>query len=45
MKLTDDLWSIENMGLPDNLMLIAPTKNIIFDSFEAAILNLSKIMK
>jgi hypothetical protein len=33
------------MGLSDNLMLIALTENVIFDSFEDAVINLSKIMK
>ena len=33
------------MGLSDNLMLIAPTENIIFDSFEDAVISLSKVMK
>ena len=33
------------MGLSDNLILIAPTENIIFYSFEDTVISLSKIMK
>ena len=33
------------MGLSDNLTLIAPTENIIFESFEDAVISLSKVMK
>ena len=33
------------MGLSDNLMLIAPKENIIFDSFENGVISMSKIMK
>jgi nucleoside 2-deoxyribosyltransferase len=44
MSFMEDQWSIEDMGLSDNLMLIAPTNNIIYESFEEAIKNLSKIM-
>ncbi len=44
MSFNEDQWSIEDMGLSDNLMLIAPTNNIIYESFEEAIKNLSQIM-
>ena len=45
MSLSEDGWEIENMGLPDNLMLIAPTHNVIFESFEEAVSHLSKMTK
>ena len=45
MSLSEDGWEIENMGLPDNLMLIAPTHNVIFETFEEAVSHLSKMIK
>ena len=32
------------MGLTDNLMLIAPAQNVVHDTFEAAIADLSKMI-
>lgn len=44
LHLSEDDWSVEDMGLTDNLMLIAPTKNVVHHIFEAAIADLSKII-
>ena len=44
LHLSEDDWSVEDMGLTDNLMLIAPTKNVVHHTFEAAIADLSKII-
>ena len=44
LHLSGDDWSVENMGLTDNLMLIAPAKNVVHDTFEAAIAGLSKVI-
>ena len=44
LHLSVDDWSVEDMGLTDNLMLIAPTKNVVHHTFEAAIADLSKII-
>ena len=44
LHLSEDDWSVEDMGLTDNLMLIAPTKNVVHHTFESAIADLSKII-
>ena len=44
LHLSEDDWSVEDMGLTDNLMLIAPTKNVVHHIFEAAIADLSKMI-
>lgn len=44
LHLSEDDWSVEDMGLTDNLMLIAPTKNVVHHTFESAIVDLSKII-
>ena len=44
LHLSEDDWSIEDMGLTDNLMLIAPAQNVVHDTFEASIADLSKMI-
>ena len=44
LHLSEDDWSVEDMGLTDNLMLIAPAQNVVHDIFEAAIAALSKMI-
>ena len=44
LNLLEDDWSVEDMGLTDNLMLIAPAQNVVHDTFEAAIADLSKMI-
>ena len=44
LNLSEDDWSVEDMGLTDNLMLIASSQNVVHDTFEAAIADLSKMI-
>ena len=44
LNLPEDQWSIEDMGLTDNLMLIAPAQNVVHDTFEDAIADLSRMI-
>ena len=44
LNLLEDDWSVEDMGLTDNLMLIAPAQNVVHDTFESAIADLSKMI-
>ena len=44
LNLSEDDWSVEDMGLTDNLMLIASSQNVVHDTFETAIADLSKMI-
>tara|TARA_Y100001970_G_scaffold68799_1_gene87775 strand:+ start:2133 stop:2627 length:495 start_codon:yes stop_codon:yes gene_type:complete len=38
----NDKWNIEDFDMVDNLMLLAPTNNIVYESFEKAVIELAK---
>jgi|TARA_Y100000994_G_scaffold930_1_gene1016 nucleoside 2-deoxyribosyltransferase len=39
----NDKWNIEDFDMVDNLMLLAPTNNVVYASFEKAVIELAKI--
>ena len=38
----NDKWNIEDFDMVDNLMLLAPTNNVVYESFEKAVIELAK---
>ena len=41
-KYKNDQWNVEDFDMVDNLMLLIPTDNTVFESFEKAVEELAK---